>query len=107
MTKDRLDIGRQVYEHLLTKEEAARESGASIQCIYVYVREYMRSIGIEPPPKGTKRVEPAKDYRSMTKDELINKPMLKDIEVARSKKATGEWRRSGKESSILGDASSK
>ena len=46
----------------------------------------MRSIGIEPLPKGTKRVEPAKDYRSMTKDEFINELMPKDIEVARAKK---------------------
>ncbi len=81
-----MDIGRRVYEHLLTKEEAARKYGVSVPCIYVYVRAYMRSIGIEPLPKGTKRVEPAKDYRSMTKDEFINELMPKDIEVARAKK---------------------
>lgn len=86
MTKERLDIGRRVYEHEVAKEDAARQLGVSVQC--VYVREYMRSIGIEPLPKGTKRVEPSKDYRSMTKDELINELMPKDIEVARAKKAT-------------------
>jgi len=72
MTKERLDIGRQVYERLLTKEEAARKYGVSVPCIYAYVREYTISIGIEPLPKGTKRVEPAKDYHSMTKDDFIN-----------------------------------
>lgn len=86
MTKERSDIGRQVYEHLLTKEEAARKYGVSVPCIYAYIREYMISIGIEPLSKGTKRVEPTKDYRSMTKDEFINELMLKVIEAARAKK---------------------
>lgn len=108
MTKERLEIGRQVYEHLLTKEVAARKYGVSVHCIYAYVREYMMPIGIEPLPKGTKRVEPAKDYRSMTKDELINELILKNIEAARTKKGyavKGGGRE--KEFCTLGDASSK
>lgn len=48
----------------------------------------MKSIGIELLPRGIKRPEPTADYRSMTKEELINELMLKDIEVARAKKGT-------------------
>lgn len=86
MTKEKLDIGRRVYERQLTAKEAAEESGVTLQTVYLYAREYMRSIGVEPLPKGTKRAEPSADYRSMTREELINGPMLKDIEVARAKK---------------------
>ena len=81
MTKEKLDIGRRVYERQLTAKEAAEENGVTLQTVYLYAREYMRSIGVEPLPKGTKRAEPSADYRSMTREELINGPMLKDIEV--------------------------
>lgn len=86
MTKEKLDIGRRVYEHDLTAREAAESSRVTLQTIYAYVRGYMKSIGIDPLPRGIKRPEPPTDYRSMTKEELINELMLKDIEVARAKK---------------------
>ena len=81
MTKEKLDIGRRVYERQLTAKEAAEENGVTLQTVYLYAREYMKSIGVEPLPKGTKRAEPSADYRSMTREELINELMLKDIEV--------------------------
>ena len=55
----------------------------------------MKSIGIEPLPRGIKRPEPTADYGSMTKEELINELMLKAIEVARAKKVLGERGRKG------------
>ena len=45
----------------------------------------MKSIGVDPLPKGTKRPEPSADYRSMTKKELINELMLKDLEAERNR----------------------
>ena len=86
MTKEKLDIGRRVYERKQTAKEAAEENGVTLQTVYLYAREYMKSIGVDPLPKGIKRPEPGADYRSMTKEELINELMLKDIEVARAKK---------------------
>ncbi|MFA6874109.1 MAG: hypothetical protein WCR16_00625 [Bacilli bacterium] len=86
MTKEKLDIGRRVYERKQTAKEAAEENGVTLQTVYLYAREYMKSIGVDPLPKGIKRPEPSADYRSMTKEELINELMLKDIEVARAKK---------------------
>lgn len=69
MTKDRLDIRRQVYEHLLTKEEVARKYGVSIPCIYVYVSEYKRCSflsyigGLEPRTSlATAQLEEFKCY---------------------------------------------
>lgn len=108
MTKEKLDIGRRVYEHEIDRKEAADRLGVTEQTIYLYVREYLKSIGIDPLPKGTRRVEPSKDYGSMTREELINELMLKDIEVARAKKGyavKGGGR--AKEFSILGDPNSK
>ncbi len=86
MTKEKLNIGRRVYEHELTVKDASEAFGTSQQTIYLYVREYLKSIGVDPLPKGAKRPEPSADYRSMSKEELINELMLKDIEVARAKK---------------------
>ena len=93
MTKEKLDIGRRVYERKQTAKEAAEENGVTLQTVYLYAREYMKSIGVDPLPKGIKRPEPSADYRSMTKEELINELMLKDIEVARAKKGYAVERR--------------
>jgi transposase-like protein len=108
MTKEKLDIGRRVYAHELTAKEAAEQNDVTVQTIYLYVREYQKSIGVDPLPKGVKRVEPSKDYGSMTKEELINELMLKDIEVARAKKGYAV-KGGGKEKEFVSirDASSK
>lgn len=108
MTKEKLDIGRRVYEREQTAKEAAEENGVTLQTVYLYAREYMKSIGVEPLPKGTKRAEPSADYRSMTREELINELMLKDIEVARAKKGYAvEGGGRGKEFVSIKSASSK
>ena len=39
MTKEKLDIGRHVYEHELTAKEAAESSRVTLQAIYAYVRD--------------------------------------------------------------------
>lgn len=82
MTKEKLDIGSRVYERKQTAKEAAEENGVTLQTVYHYAREYMKS---NPLPKGTKRPELSADYRSMTKKELINELMLKDLEAERNR----------------------
>ena len=51
MTKEKLDIGRRVYERKQTAKEAAEENGVTLQTVYLYAREYMKSIGVDPLPK--------------------------------------------------------
>ena len=50
--KERLEIGRRVFAHALTKEEAAKKCGVTIPCIVNYVKEYMKENGIKPIPEA-------------------------------------------------------
>lgn len=85
----RKEVSKGEHDKGKIRHREATESGrVTLQTIYAYVRGYMKSIGIEPLPRGVKRPEPPTDYRSMTKEEPINELMLKDIEVARAKKGT-------------------
>lgn len=81
-----MDLGRRVYEHELTVKQAAETNGTPRQTVYLYAREYMKSTGVDPLPRGAKRAEPSAGRRSMAREELINELMLKDIEAARAKK---------------------
>lgn len=109
MPKDRLDIGRKVFTHELTKEAAAREYSVSVQTIINYVKEYMKEnhIPVIPEDADTLGIQ-TPNYSEMTKDQLINELMKKDIEVARAKK--GYTVRGGgktKEFSSIKDANTK
>ena len=44
---ERIEIGRRVFAHELTNKEAAAEYGVAEQSIYQYVREYLKSAGID------------------------------------------------------------
>lgn len=84
---ERVDIGRRVFTHEITKEAAAKEYSVSIQSIVNYVKEYMRKAGIKAIPEtGSPLCEDSPNYSEMTKDQLIAEIMKKDIEVARAKK---------------------
>jgi hypothetical protein len=84
---ERVSIGRRVFAHEITKEEAAREYSVSIQSIVNYVKEYMKSAGIEAIPEADAPLSGGSpNYSEMTKDQLIAEIMRKDIEVARAKK---------------------
>ncbi len=87
--QERLDIGRKVFIHQISKEEAAREYGVSMHGIINYAKECMRSMKIVIVPEASKPIwEQTLDYSKMTKDQLIAEIMKKEIEVARAKKAT-------------------
>ena len=84
--KERLEIGRRVFAHALTKEEAAKEYDVTIPCIVNYVKEYMKANNIKPIPETSDSFETFKDYNEMSKEQLIAELMRKDIEVSRAKK---------------------
>ena len=84
--KERLEIGRRVFAHALTKEEAAKECGVTIPCIVNYVKEYMKENGIKPIPEASDSFEASKDCGEMSKEQLIAELMRKDIEASRAKK---------------------
>lgn len=84
--KERIEIGRRVFTHAITKEEAAMEYDVSIPCIVNYVKEYMKANGIKPVPEVGDPAAPAQDYSQMSKEQLIAELMRKEIEVARAKK---------------------
>ena len=54
--QERLDIGRKVFNHQISKEEEAREYGVSMQSIINYVKEYMRSTNIPAVPKAAEAI---------------------------------------------------
>lgn len=82
--EERLDIGRRVCAHEETIRTAAEHYQVSTAAIANYMRLYRSSIGessTKTPVMMTKE-----DYLGMSKEQLIQQIMLKDIEVARAKK---------------------
>lgn len=84
---EKLDIGRRVYAHEISKEEACKEYNISITTVVNYVKLYLNAHNIPAIPEvmNTKGVE-IPNYQEMTKNELITELMKKDIEIARTKK---------------------
>lgn len=109
LPKQRVDIGRKVFTHEMSREEAAREYEVSGQSIVNYVREYMKESGIKAVPEADDALGiPAPNYSEMSKDQLIVELMRKDIEVARAKKGyTVKGGGKAKEFSPIKDSSTK
>lgn len=86
-TLQRIDIGRKVFTHEMTKSEASKEFMVSEQSIVNYVKEYMKANKIPVIPDVDNVLDiKTPNYSEMTKDQLIVEIMKKDIEVARAKK---------------------
>jgi transposase len=83
--EERRDIGRRVCNHETTIKEASVSFQVSVSAIVSYMRLYRTSIGEATASKSIATHSKA-DYEGMSKDELIQQIMLKDIEVARAKK---------------------
>ena len=62
----RLEIGRRVFARELTEKEAAAEYDVTEQSIYQYVREYLKSAGIDAVPKEGEALSEVPDHSSMT-----------------------------------------
>jgi len=109
MPSERLDIGRKVFTHEMTKEAAAHEYEVSVTTIVNYVKEYMKKnhIDVIPEDADTLGIQ-TPNYSEMTKDQLINELMKKDIEVARAKKGyTVKGSGKTKEFNSIKDANTK
>jgi|LSQX01.3.fsa_nt_gb transposase len=83
--EERLDIGRRVCNHELTIRSAAEFYHSSVSAVVNYVRLYRTSIGETSKSKSIPAFS-KEDYWGVSKDQLIQQLMLKDIEVARAKK---------------------
>lgn len=92
----RLDIGRQIYDGELTKQEASEQYGISVDCAREYMRLYRDANHL--PPRNTKRSGKAagisrytqphdlEELEDMTKEELIRELVMARITEARLKK---------------------
>ena len=107
--EERLNIGRRVFTQEISKEQAASEYNISITTVVNYVKEYMKANKISIVPKvDTSEIIETPDYSTMSKEEIINEIMKKDIEVARAKKGyTVKGGGKTKEYNILSDANTK
>ena len=96
--KERLDIGRRIYDGELTRYEAAEEYEISEQTARNYMRLY-RDVNHLPPRKGAQHIcglaktrsvptpTGLEELQSMTKEELIDALVMAKITEARLKKA--------------------
>ena len=92
--KERLDIGRQIYDGELSRYEAAEQYGINEQTARSYMRMYRDANHL--PPKRSKRAISAPSFKtapagmeeleSMTKEQLIRELVKARITEARLKK---------------------
>ena len=96
--KERLDIGKRVYEGEINKYQAANEYGISEQTARNYMRQYRFANGLpakepgariqkeEGPPKPVAEDPGLEEYEAMTKEKLIRELVRSKIREARLKK---------------------
>ena len=96
--EERMDIGRRIYEHELTCQQAADEYGIHKHTAKRYLWLYRDTNGLLPQKAriSTDRIVNAKatasvpddisHYENMTKEELIRELVLAKINEARAKK---------------------
>ncbi len=91
--KERLDIGRQVYNQELTLSEAQEKYQIDRSTVQLYIHNYKVSQGIpvksRPASSKAKKVKQELDieaYRSMSKEELIRELILSKANELRAKK---------------------
>ena len=104
--EQRIDIGRQVYTHELSRLEASQKYEVSDSSLDVYVSLYKLASGIQTrnarvairnkndktdrneqkPKEDTSETWDIETYRSMTKEELINELIRAKVNEARAKK---------------------
>ena len=83
--EQRIDIGKKIYDRELPYKDAMRLFNVARPTLVTYVNLYKTTIDA---PKGLRPSSISlRDYSSLSKEELINELMNKDIEVERLKKA--------------------
>ena len=96
--KERLDIGKRVYDGEINKYQAATEYDISEKTARNYMRQYRFANGLpakepgariqrdESPPKPVVEDPGLEEYKAMTKEELIQELVRSKIREARLKK---------------------
>ena len=94
--EERLEIGRKVYEGIMTRYEAAEAYGISDDTARDYMRMYRDSNSLPPKSSGngsdsyvykpSEKRPDLSDYESMTKKELIVELIKAKVAEARLKK---------------------
>lgn len=94
--KERMDIGRRIYEGEITRYQAAEEYDISNETARTYMRSYRDANQLPPPRHETVRshitrpfsTEPLgiEEFTAMTKEELIQELVKARITEARLKK---------------------
>ena len=82
--EQRIDIGKKIYDRELSYKDAMRLFNVARPTLVTYVNLYKATINA---PKGLRPYSISlRDYSYLSKEELINELMNKDIEVERLKK---------------------
>ena len=84
--EERIDIGRRLYHRELDFYETQRQYYVGEHTLKNWIKEYKQSVGIVD--KNYIMSDETIAYANMSKDELINELMKKDIENERLKKVT-------------------
>ncbi len=96
--EQRLDIAKRVYDGELTVEEAAVKYGLTPSSVKGYLRLYRAEMGLPPRTRrkktwnatqhvGEQKDSSLKEYEAMSKEELIDAPVMARINEACLKKA--------------------
>lgn len=80
--EERIQVGRKIFEKEISIADAMKEYDASRSCIEGWQTLYRRSAGII----REKKTEIPSGYEDLSKDELLEELMRKDIEIERLKK---------------------
>ena len=94
---ERLDIGREIYDGLLTIPEAAAKYGTTYGVARTCLRKYRRQ-GNLPPKRGGSHVSAKpranpnmEELSSMDREQLIDEVIKARAEAERAKKGTRDW----------------
>jgi len=83
--EERIQVGKKIYEKQISIADAMKQYNASRSCIEGWQTLYKRSAGIVP---GWMEDKNSSHYDDLSKDELLEDLMKKDIEIERLKKVT-------------------
>lgn len=92
--EQRIDIGRQVFNHEISHADAQIKYAVAGSCVDRYVREYKIANGIPTQTRSDRPDLMKRDslpldieaYKAMSKDELINELIKAKVNEARAKK---------------------
>ena len=81
--EERLKVGKQIYERHLSVSDVMEEYHVSRSTAEGWLTQYKRSAGLLPEKQ---KAMPPERYGELTREELMEELMRKDIEIERLKK---------------------